>query len=312
MLPSSLGPRFGVERESIRVLSPKMDEFKKKLLEQIRRLSKEGFLGAKVTEESVTYEAVADPIALYAKVVEDLYGRGEPLEAEIEQIRDILCNLLLLVYREARFKDRKLAWDFAKAFTDDFQGHPGSALLTRWNSLAEAAIAFRMVAHSGNRLLVWQQASRLILAYNEFLNGLLGPLIISWRGGLGKPFSLGVIDNAYGSKVTEFRELTGGENGVFYLLVRIARVDLRNAVAHGAVWLDVEAQKVRFTHGNKSKVEAEISTEEFLAFAAIGSHLASAYIVALSAIIVFEADENKSRKRLPLSVRRVLEGKPST
>lgn len=283
-----------------------MDELKKKLLEQILRLSKGGFFGAKVTEESVAYDAMKDPIELCVKVVEDFYG-GKPLESELEQIRDLLCKLLLLVYREARNKDSRRALEFATVFADDFEGHPGTALLTRWNSLAEASIAFKMVAHSENRLLVWQQASRLILAYNEFLNGLLGPLLICWGEVLGRSFKLGIVDSPYGSKVSELEKLTGGEQGVFYLLVRIARADLRNAVAHGSAWLDAEARKVRFTQGSKVKVEAEISIEEFLAFATIGSHLAAAYIAALSAIVVFEAGESKLKERLPLTVRGVLE-----
>jgi hypothetical protein len=287
-----------------------MDDLKKRLLEQIQQLSRDGFFGEKVAEESFAYESVKNPIALCAKVVEDFYSE-DPLEAELNQVKDILCKLLLLVYREARIRDRKRALDFAAAFADDFQGHPGSALLPRWKSLAEAAIAFRMVSYSENKLLVWQHvwqhASRLVLAYNEFLSGLLGPLLVSLGEILGKPFKLGIIDSPYGSKLAAFKKLTGGENGLFYLLVRIARVDLRNAVAHGSAWLDAEARKVRFTQGNKVKEDAEVSIEEFMVFATIGSHLAAAYIAALSAIVVFEADEGKSKELLPLPVRSVLE-----
>lgn len=283
-----------------------MDDLKKRLLEQIQQLSRGGFFGDKVAEESLAYESAKDPIAICAKVVQDFYDE-DPLDAELNQIKAMLCKLLLLVYREARIRDRDRALDFAAVFADDFRGHPGSALLPRWKSLAEAAIAFRMVAHSEKRLLVWQQASRLVLAYNEFLNGLLGPLLISLGEVFGKPFKLGIIDSPYGSKLAEFEKLTGGEKGVFYLLARIGRADLRNAVAHGCAWLDVEAQKVRFTQGHKIKVEAEVGIQEFVAFASIGSHLAAAYIAALSAIVVFEADKGKSKKLLPLPVRSVLE-----
>lgn len=284
-----------------------MSEFKSQLLEQLHRLAKEGYFGTRVAEEWESYAHLNDPLQACAKFVEDFDSYDAPDEIKIKDIRNKLCQMLCLAYRQARRSDPAVAQEFAAAFTNDFLGHPGSALLTRWNSLAEAAHAFKKVALTQDGLLIWQQTSRLFLAYNEFLNGLLGLLIIAWKVGLEKPYSLNVLDNNYGAKIHDFQQLTGGDGGLFFLIFRLARKDLRNAIAHGAAWLDVEGQRVRFTFENKrEKVESSIPVMEFVTLAALGSHLGVAYLAALAAITVSEEGSVEMKERLPPQLRAAL------
>jgi hypothetical protein len=288
-----------------------MSGFQLQLLAQLQRLAKEGYFGPGVAEEWESYSHLNNPLEACAKFVEDFdrYDAGEA--NEIKDIRNNLCQMLCFAYRQARRRDPAVAQEFAVAFTNDFLGHPGSALLTRWNSLAESAHAFKKLALSQDGLLVWQQASRLFLAYNEFLNGLLGLLIIAWKIGVGQSYSLNVLDNNYGSKIHEFKQLTGGDNGLFFIIFRVAHKDLRNAIAHGAAWLDVAERKVRFTYENKrEKVESSMPVIEFVALAGLGSHLGVAYLSALAAITVSEEGSVEMKERLPLQLRKALEWEP--
>jgi hypothetical protein len=281
-------------------------ELSRRLLEQLSRLSLQGFFGAETAKSAVAYQALDDPITVCAKFVVDYYGSQVPSEKEVAWARDYFCQILLVVYREAKKRDPSLAHDFASSFFKDFRGQSGSALLTRWNALAEAVHAFRWALPESNQLLVWQQASRLFLAYNEFLNGLLGLMIVAWRCGLGVTYRLGVIANSYGSKIQEFNQLTKGDNGPFYLFFRITNSGLRNAIAHGAAWLDVQEAKVRYRHGQHVKADEEMGLLEFLALVKLGTHMAEGYIAALSAIAVVEEGPPESIRQLPGKLRSVL------
>jgi len=283
-----------------------VSELSKRLLEQLSQLSLEGFFGAETANSAAAYQAFTEPIAACVKFVVDYYGPQAPSEEEVAWARDYFCQILLVVYREAKKRDSALARDFALSFFKDFRGQSGSALLTRWNALAEAVHAFRWSLRENNKVLVWQQASRLFLAYNEFLNGLIGLLIVAWRCGLGVAYKLGVIGNSYGSKVQEFSRLTKGDNGPFYLFFRLTNSGLRNAIAHGSAWLDVDGAKIRYKHGQQVKIDEEMGLLEFMALVKLGTHLAEGYIAALSTIAVVEEGSSEALLQLPEKLRSVL------
>jgi hypothetical protein len=171
--------------------------------------------------------------------------------------------------------------------------------------LAQASLAFREVAHSRNRLLVWQQACKQFQAYNEFLSGLLAYLIILWRTSLGKTMNTAVFDTAFGNRVDQFSSLTGGEHGPFYLFCRLARPRIRNAIAHETCWLDSDAAKVRYTEGRAPRTEHEMDLVEFMGLASAGSHLAHAYLAAIGVIAVMESGNDLAKSSLPSQLIRV-------
>ena len=209
------------------------------------------------------------------------------------------CQLLIVAYCEARLKDRAAAEAFLNSFNKDYPGVPESSLLPRWSSLANASLALREVVNSNNRLLIWQQTSRQFQAMSEFLCGLLPYLIITWRAANDKPVHDAVFSQPFGGLVNQFSNLTGGDDGPFYLFTRIARPKLRNAIAHETAWLDSNNVKVRYTDGIERKQEYEIDLVEFTALATTGSHLAHAYLAALAVIGVMDSGSEPAKALLP-------------
>lgn len=276
-----------------------------RLLAQFDQLATDGDFGVAAEAAVGAYAPLTNDVARAVKYVAELYeGSDDP---EGRQARDLFAQLVLVAYREAKRQDEAVASNFANAFIDNYPGTSGTSLLAKWISLGEAALGFKsLTAESKSRSLLWQQSSRLVLMTNEFLDGLLGLLIVAWRCGLGKPINTNVLTNAYGSKLDEFKNLTGGENGAFYLLFRIADPPLRNGLAHGTAWLDYDAQEVRYTVGRQARQEHSLELTLFMAMAYYGSYLAQGYLAALATIIVLEGDSSAAAELLPDHLVRVM------
>jgi hypothetical protein len=161
------------------------------------------------------------------------------------------------------------------------------------------------LAKSQNKLLIWQQSIKLFQSYNEYINGLFGYLIILWRIYLNKTVNPNVLNTSYGNKVNQLSELTGGDDGPFYIYLRMAKPDIRNAIAHESIWLDSDNAIVHYTHGNQNRVESQIDLVEFMGLATFGSHIAQPYLAAISVIIIMEYGSALAKSLLPESYRRV-------
>ena len=276
-----------------------MKDTHKNLLEQFSQMAAEGKFGDSITASQREYDQLPMGMAIMLKAIEDFCAETANHSPEIAETRSLMCQLLIVAYREARRKDPNGALPFVHSFIEDYPGVPESSLLPRWCSLGQASLAFREVAHSQNRLLVWQQMCKQFQAYNEFLNGLLSYLIILWRISLGKHIDTRVFHATYGNKVDQFTSLTGGEDGPFYLFIRMARPRIRNAIAHETIWLDSDAIKVRFTEGRNHRTESEMDLIEFTALASTGSHLAHAYLAAIAVIVTMEGGTELAQSLIP-------------
>lgn len=277
----------------------------KRLLEQVAQMAAEGEFGESIKSAQREYDQLPAGMAILLKTVLDFCAETSHHESEIAQIRSLACQLLIVAYREAKRKDTTIALSFAHSFIEDYPGVPESSLLPQWCSLAQASLAFREMAHSENRLLVWQQSCKQFQAYNEFLNGLFSYLIVLWRTSLGRSVNIQVFDATYANKINQFSSLTGGEDGPFYLFCRLARPRIRNAIAHETIWLDSDAAKVRFTEGRNPKIESEMQLVEFMALASIGSHLAHAYLAAIGVIAIMEEGTDFAKDLMPPQLVRV-------
>jgi hypothetical protein len=277
-----------------------------RLIQHLSQVASESMFGQSIKESQQQYDQIPSGIAVLIQVAREFQEETESNAQEISEIRSIVCQLLIVAYREAKRKDPAIALAFVHSFIEDYPGLPESSLLPRWCSLTQASLAAREISHSQNRLLAWQIYKQQFQAYNEFLNGLFSYLIILWRTSLGKKVNVQIFDANYANKVNEFNSLTGGEDGAFYIFGRIARPRIRNAIAHESIWLDSEAMKVRFTEGRgNSKVESEMDLTEFVALAGIGSHFAHAYIAAISVIAVMEDGADFAKSLLPSQLAKV-------
>jgi len=266
-------------------------------------MSIEGKLGEDIQTLSQEYNKIPSGIPIFLKIIEDFYKKDRGSQ-ELSTLLDLFSQLFILVYRESKKQDPEVSNSILYSFINDFSGTDGSCIYPQWETMINASLAFKRVVHS-NYILVWEQAKNLVQAYNEFLNGLLGFFIVGWRCAKCKNYNINVFNNNYGSKLNEFSQLTGGEDGAFYLIFRIAKPKLRNAIAHGSIWLDADSSKVKFTDNTNSSDTHELNLEEFISFAGIGSHLGHAYLAAIASIVVIEEGTDSDISRVPTHIVRL-------
>lgn len=276
-----------------------MKESRKRLLKHIAEIAAEGTFGDAVRRSAAEYDELPPGIAAFLKVVDDYCKENSEMDAETRQLRDITCQLFIATYRDAKRVSPETAEPFLASLIEDFPGAQESALLTRWCSLAQSCLAMREVSRSQQRGLIWQQMERTFIAYNEFLDGLLGFLIVMIRAARGRRVGPGVFKCTFGNKVKQLKELTGGENGAYYLLSRLARPALRNAAAHGRLWIDPERGVARYVDGRDEKIERTIPIAEFAILVHSGSHLVMPYLAAVGALVVLEMGHSDLREALP-------------
>ena len=184
-------------------------------LSQLNLMATQGIFGEEAKLAAVDYTRLSSSgMNVFLKVVADFYQPNKTEEDQlIFRMADLFCQLIIVVYREAKQEDRIVADAFLNSYIKDFPDAQGSCVYPQWESLARAAYAFKLA--KTHKLLAWQQAIKLVQAYNEFINVLLGYFIISWRCSVGKQYSKNVFDNSYGSKLNEFLQLTLGVRSFF-------------------------------------------------------------------------------------------------
>ena len=282
-----------------------MKETHKKLLEQFNAMAEEGAFGEQITNSKLEYGKLPSGLPVMLKTVADFCESLPKHEPEISKMSDLICQIHIAAYREASRKQPDISSHFVHSFIQDYPGVAESCLLPKWTSLAKSCLALRELGKSQNKLLIWQQSLKLFQSYNEYLSGLFGYLIILWRIYLDKPVKPDVLNTSFGNKVNQLSELTGGDDGPFYLYLRIAKPDIRNAIAHETIWLDSDNAIVHYSHGNQNKIESQIDFIEFMSLATFGSHIAQPYLVAIAVIVIMECGSGFAKSLLPESYRKV-------
>jgi hypothetical protein len=119
---------------------------------------------------------------------------------------------------------------------------------------------------------------------------------------MGEPFTANTLSNPYGSKLNELAELTGGDDSPFGLILKLAQPDIRNAIAHGSIWVVPDEGKVRYTEKGQTH---ELDLADFLLYGIVGSHLAKFYLVAVCALVVLEVGTAAEKAQIPDRLSRV-------
>ena len=282
-----------------------MKDSHKRLLQQIAEMSEEGKFGKSIKAARKKYEQLPVGISTLLKCVIDAYGKREGINDDILRMRDLFTQLIIATYRDAALVEQQVAISLVHSLIADYPGVPESCLAPQFCSLMEAALCLRELARSKNRSLLWQQMSRLVLAYNEFLNALLGFMIPCLQCAQGQKPDPRIFYMSYSSRVDKINSLTGGEKGAFYLITRLAKPRIRNAIAHGTIWLDSDAAKVRYAEGRRKRREYDIDLMEFGCLALSGSHIGEPYLAAIGTIAVMEDGSNLAKSFLPEHLVRV-------
>jgi len=281
----------------------------KRHLDQFVKMGAEGLLGDEVKRAYSSQEVSADGLSRCAQFVASMYQDESSRGQFAPGAGDLFCQGLLALYRDAKATDTRVAYGLAASPFEDYPGTESTCLFPRWVALAEATFAAKKVSFSEDFLLVTQQNTRLVLAFNEFVNGLLGFLIMAQRCALGKQVDTRVFAGTYGSRLHEFEQLTGGDNGAFYLLFRIADPKLRNAIAHEKIWFDRDKAEVRYRGSARSDTLSRMDTAEFLTRAAMGCSLGQGYVAATATVVVMESGNPPHISTLPSHLTRVYWGK---
>ena len=289
-----------------------MKESHRVLLRQLADMAEEGVFGESIKAARKEYDRLPPGIATLLKCTVDAYRQKDGINEDVQHMRDIFTQLLIATYRDAARTDKQVALALAHSMVADYPGAPESCLAPQFCALLQAALSFRALVRSTDRLLLWQQMSRLVLAFNEFLNALLGFMIPCLRSANGKSPDPAVFGMPYQSRLDQINALTGGERGAFYLISRLARPRLRNAIAHSTIWLDADAARVHYTDGRREKHEYQIDLAEFGVLALGGSHLGEPYLAAIGAIAVMEDGSDFAKTLLPKHLVRVFQFRGET
>lgn len=276
-----------------------MKEAYKRLGEQLGQIAEEGRFGTSVRISREEYEKIPTDTGVFLKCVSEADNRRSGINEEVIGLRRLFMRFVVSVYRLGKKANEDVAEALLLSLIEDYPGVPESCLCPQFCAFAEACLAFREVATSSDRLLIWQQLTRSVLACNEFLNALFGYLIPCLRAAVGKDPAAGVFRRSYRSRIDELVSLSGGSTSEFAQVIELARPRIRNAIAHNSIWLDGNAAKVRYTEGGKLRQEYEMKLSEFGKLALLGSHLCEPYLAAIGAIAILENGSEVAKRQLP-------------
>jgi hypothetical protein len=273
-----------------------MDESTKRRIEQLRQMTVEGLFGEEAQGNAEKWKDIPVGVPYSLNYVQDFYHIRSENDAMMKNPMNLVIQYIIVAYRDAKRINPEVANALLNSMIADYPDIPDTCVYSSMESLMRASSALKAVIPSKNYMSIQQQSLKVAQSYNEFLNKLLGFFLAAVRVTKGQPPSKSMFSQSYADKLKEFERLTGGENGVYFFLFRIAQPDLRNAIAHDTIWFDREKDTVRYT--NKGK-ESEISLEEFMAYTSLGSHLPHAYTTALCAITVMEHGSFSDAQKLP-------------
>lgn len=279
-----------------------MKESHESLLKQFLEIAKGGKFGEKIKEKSEKIEKIGSGIELLLWNVANFYKEMDKTDDEnIKRAQSIIYQTIIVAYREANRNNPEVATALVNSFTSDYPNIPNTCLLPKWHSLASASLSFKEV-HDLNPLVSWEASKQLFQAYNEFLNGLLGYLLLCWRARQGRDINTDVLTQNYAQKLTQFKDVSDGEDGIFYLIFRIAKPRIRNACAHGEIWLDSNKGVVRY-NDHVEEEEKDVPIEDFLIWNSMGSIISNSYLSALATIAILEEGSEEQKELIPEKTR---------
>ena len=182
------------------------------------------------------------------------------------------------------------------SYLDNIPDTEGTSLFHKHADFVDAGHAFKNVIKTKDQILLWEVAKKLTLNYNEFLNGLLGILILLIKCSLGLKCRPSQLKSTYGSKINDFKQLLDDYDLPYDMIVKFANSNLRNSIAHGTIWLDSEKAIVNYSNKNEYY---SISLVEFLALNTSSLHFADAYLSAIATIVIFMFGTREDKSKLP-------------
>lgn len=260
-----------------------MDETHKRILNELDALARDGHLGAAAQQMRSRMRSLAPGATSIDVTVAVFLKQNESLDPETRAFRTSMAKELLDLYADSEDARTGSGANFLQSYLIDHPASAQSALLPRWNSLARACHALHTAGPLGNPNLLWEQFRGVFVAYNEFLDGLFPFALEMLRTVAGDQGQADDFSSSYAGRCEAISQLTSRAKRPASVLVAIARPAVRNAAAHGRLWLDAAAGTVKFADGGKRKAQGSMSLVEFAALVHLGSHVGPTYLAAIGA-----------------------------
>ncbi len=267
-----------------------------KRFNQVGKQTKEGLYGKKAIKDYIAYENLSDnSIETFLKSINDFYSKD--INPIFRPYPIALIKIILTLFFKNNDKNPELSDYFSLIFQRDIDGTRNTCIKDKYLNMLDAGHAFKQSITTGNQLIVWELAKNNFLAYNEFLNVLIGVILINYRFSVGKSYKLSTLKNNYGNKVNELIDLSPQGTSYKYLF-ELLKPEIRNAIGHQTIWFDKSGGMVTYLNDKTGEKEI-IAIKDFIFLNLKASYLGEAYLVAMSTIGMFTIGKPQDKIRLP-------------
>ena len=287
-----------------------MDDEMKKRLEEISRQTSRGDHGLKAMGVAEEYKILrGDDSGTFLKSITDYFKKREDVDKKLLPLLDDVFESLLRIYIKAHKKNPEIAEYFVSSYLTNIPGTENTALFHKSSGLVNASLAFSNVLDLKNPVVLGEVAIKLSLSYNEFLNGLLGILILLIKCDLGLNCNVSQLKATYGSKVHEFNRLLEVYKLPYQLFKQFANSNLRNAIAHEEIWIDSEKAEVHYSNKDDAYT---MDLTEFLTLNTYATYFAEIYFTTLTVIALFMSGTKEEKSKLPAKLIEMMKRAEST
>ncbi len=230
----------------------KMDNRFKQLGKQIN----DGLYGLEAIKNSIDYENISgNSIETFLKNINDFYSKE--INPVFRPYPLALIEIILTLFFKNNEKDLELSNCFMLIFQQNIEGTKNTCIKDKYLNMLDAGHASKQSLETSNPLIIWELAKNSFLAYNEFLNILVGVVLINYRFSIGKTYKISALDNPYGKKVNELLGLNPQETCYKYLF-ELLKPEIRNAIGHQTIWFNQSDRMVTYLN-DKTRVNETIS-----------------------------------------------------
>jgi hypothetical protein len=267
-----------------------------KRFSQIYNQIHNGIYGKNAIIGSLDYKNLSgNSIEIFLKIVNDFFSKD--INSIFRAYPIALIKIILSLFFKNNRKNPELTDCFTLIFQRDIDGTKNTCIKDKYLNMLDACHAFKRSIDTKNELIIWELSKNLFLTYNEFLNVLIGVILINYRFSIGKSYKLESLSNSFGSKVNELIDLAPQED-IYKSLFELLRPEIRNAIGHQTIWFNKKDRKVTYLNDKRGLYDV-ISIEDFLLLNAKASYLGEAYLVAMSTIGIFTIGSSADKMRLP-------------
>jgi len=229
------------------------------------------------------------------KIFNDFYKKDIP--PQFREYPISLVKIMLFSYLKNYQENEEIPLLYAEILSKDIIDTPGTSVSNKYQGMMDSYHAYKQSIETKNRLIIWELAKNAFLSYNEFLNGVLGLIIINLRVANELNYKPGILKNNYGVNRNQYLEIIP-EDFFFDLFSELLHPDLRNAIGHQTIWFDEKRLVVTY-QANTDGEKKHLPLEEFIYLTSKASYLGEAYLVGLCAIGVMKSKNIMDKTRLP-------------